>query len=333
MYLSVIGTRPQIMKVDFEWTADHKTIWTGQHYDYMMKDVFFQDVDIGGFDYELDTKNLITMIQRIRKIIRKEKPNAVLVYGDCRSTLAGAIAASDLDVPVVHIEAGMRAYRRDMPEERIRVMVDHMSSYRLCVDLESVDNLEREGLHINNAVVGNTMFDSFNTFCPIKKKENYHKYSYLSIHRQENADSAVRLENIFEALEESKEKFIFPIHPRTQKTIDKHDIDVPKNVEIIKPQGYRNNLHLISNARRVLTDSGGVQSEAYFMGVPCGVLRRETEWKGYVRDGWSVLVDDDATDIQKFLDKRFMLASPRPSMPHFGAKSRIKELIYTKYGT
>lgn len=332
MFISIIGTRPQLMKVNFKWGVNHKIVWTGQHYDFHMKSSIMKDLGVREFDYELNTKDLVTMIQRIRKVLREEKPRAVIVYGDCRSTLAGAIAASDLDIPIVHIEAGMRCYRKDMPEERIRVIVDHMSSLRLCTDLDSVDNLEEEGLRLDNVVVGNTMFDSFNQFCPIPKKGNYHEYSYLSIHRQENADSKIRLENIFEGIEETGEKFIFPAHPRTKKAIKKFKVEVPENVHIIDPLPYGDNLILISNARRILTDSGGVQSEAYFMGVPCGVLRKETEWSGYVDDGWSVILDDDPIEIERFMERRFALAAPRPHLPRFGAKQKIKDIILERYG-
>lgn len=330
-FISIIGTRPQIMKVDLGWNFNHKVIWTGQHYDHFMKDIFFDDMDIGGFDYELDTKDFVRMIQKTKAILKKEKPKVVIVYGDCRSTLAGAIAAHELNIPIAHVESGMRCFRKDMPEERIRVIVDHISSVLFCSDFRSVTNLEKEGIRKKVFYVGNTMFDTFNTFCPIKKSDDYQEHSYLSIHRQENADSHIRLENIFEGIEASKESFKFPAHPRIMKMIDKFKIELPKNIEVIKPLSYKKNLHLISNARRVLTDSGGVQNEAYWMGVPCGVLRHETEWKDFVEDGWSVLVNDDPVDIEKFMKRKFALASPRPHLPKFGAKKKIKTILHELY--
>tara|TARA_R100001530_G_scaffold13251_3_gene12274 strand:+ start:10686 stop:11690 length:1005 start_codon:yes stop_codon:yes gene_type:complete len=331
-FISVIGTRPQIMKVDLTWNVNHKVIWTGQHHDHFMKKIFFDDMDIAGFDYELDTTDLVRMIQRIRTILKKEKPKAVIVYGDCRSTLAGAIAAHELDIHIIHVEAGMRCYRRDMPEERIRTIVDHLSTVFFCTDYNAVKNLESEKLRENIYVVGNTMFDSFNTFCPMTKSKDYKEYSYLSIHRQENADSKIRLENIFEGIESCDEKFKFPIHPRVLKMMNEFNIKLPDNVHAIKPLSYKRNLNLISNAKKVLTDSGGVQNEAYWMGVPCGILRRETEWKGFVEDGWSVLVDDDPIDIERFMKRKFSSTVSRPNMPKFGAKKKIKNILHEIYG-
>lgn len=327
--ISVIGTRPQVCKLDKK--LEQKVIFTGQHFDKNMKDVFFSGLKIRKPDYECGETELAPMVTKIIKILKKERPDIVLVYGDCRSTLAGAIAASELNIPIGHIEAGMRCSRIDMPEEKNRIIVDHLSTYNFVTDSWAEQNLRDEHITKNVFLVGNVLFDTFNDICPIKKAKNHHKYSYLSIHRKENAESKVRLESIFEGLK-GKEKIIFPVHPRTKKAIEDFGIKVPSNIKMIEPQPYRKNAELISSSRCVLTDSGGVQNEAYWMGVPCGLLRRETEWKGSLQDGWVELLDANDLDIKTFLEKKFNLATPRPNLPVFGAKKMIREILQEIYG-
>lgn len=328
---TIVGTRPQYVKIDTKLPGQI-IINSGQHYDTLMKDVFMKEFGIKKFDYECGATDLVTMTRKIRAALRNEKPNAVLVYGDCRSTMAGAVAASDLDIPIVHVEAGMRSYRRDMPEERIRVAVDHMSHLLLTADQKSAENLEDEGIEDGVFIVGNTMFDTFNSVCPIKPSKDKGTYSYLSIHRQENKQSRVRLMNILEGIENSGEKFVWPLHPATAAVLEEFKIRVPANIELIDPVGYEENIKLVANAKRVLTDSGGVQNEAYWLGVPCGLLRKETEWMDFVVDGWSTCLDADPVDIEKWLRAKFNLARPRPHMPKFGAKKRIRQILEQFYG-
>lgn len=328
---TIVGTRPQYVKVDTKLPGQI-IINTGQHYDPSMKDIFMKEFGIKKFDYECSAVDLMTMIKRLREALKAERPTCALLYGDCRSTLAGAIAASDLSIPIVHVEAGMRAYNRSMPEERIRVAVDHMSHILLAPDQHSAENLEREGIEEGVFIVGNTMFDTFNDTCPLKPTKDKGTYSYLSIHREENKRSKVRLLNILEAIQNSGMKFVWPIHPATAKALEEMKIRIPHNVKLMEPVGYKHNIKLIANARRVLTDSGGVQNEAYWLGVPCGLLRKETEWVGFVEDGWSKLLDSDPLDIQSFLETRFNPGLARPHMPKFGAKQRIRQILKEIYG-
>ena len=327
--ITIIGSRPQMTKQDKE--LPQRIIYTGQHYDINMKDVFFKDLKLPKPDWDLNETKLPKMISGIWKILKKEKPQCVQVFGDCRSTLAGAIAAQDLNIPIVHVEAGMRCFRTDVPEERIRRMVDHASTVLFVPNLDAIVNLENE--HIREGVykIGNVMFDTFASLCPLKKGKDYKKYVYLSIHRQENTESKINLESIFEAIT-GKEKIIFPVHPRTRNAIKDFGIKIPKNVKMIEPASYKKNIQLISDAKKVLTDSGGVQNESYWMSVPCGVLRRQTEWMEQVKDGWSFLLGADKTSIEKFLTNSFKVDRKRTAMPTFGAKKRIRQILNEIYG-
>lgn len=328
--VSIIGTRPQCMKLDKK--LNQVIVDTGQHYsDGMRSKEFFKELDLPKPNYELKCRTLTSMLTKILAVLRKEKPSVVQVFGDTRSTLAGALAASELNIPIAHVEAGMRSYRADMPEERNRVVVDHLSSILLAPSVETIDNLDKERIRNNVHYVGNVMLDTFNDMCPLKKGKDHKKYSYLSIHRQENTESRIRLENIMEGLD-GDEKIIFPCHPRTRKALKNHKTIIPKNVEIIDPVSYKENIQLISDAKLVITDSGGVQNEAYWMGVPCAILRRETEWNGAVEDGWAYLVDADTLDIQQFMSQSYVLSSPRPHMPKYGAKRRVREILIETFG-
>lgn len=313
--MSIIGTRPQIMKIDKD--LPQKIIWTGQHWDECMKDVFFQELKMPKPDYELNSKSLGVMISKILAVLRKERPDLVLVYGDCRSTVAGAIAAEELGIPVGHVEAGVRCFNKSVPEERNRILVDHISKYHFVPDDKARENLAKEGIRDDVLVVGNVMLDTFGSMCPIKKKA-YGTYSYVSIHRQENITSAVRMEELFETLEGMDEKFIFPCHPHTRKQLKKLKVRIPDNFETIEPAPYRKNLELISNARRVITDSGGVQNESTWMNVPCGVYRNHNEW-----EGWIELLKDEV-DIKAFMDNHWR-KEKKAYLP--GAKANIRQLI------
>jgi len=315
MIMSIIGTRPQIMKIDKD--LPQKIIWTGQHYDECMKDVFFQDLKMPKPDYECGSKTLGSMISKITAILKKEQPDLVLVYGDCRSTVAGAIAASELGIPIGHVEAGVRCFNNGVPEERNRILVDHLSKYLFAPDDKARSNLAKEGIKDDVYVIGNVMFDTLTSMCPIKKKA-YHTYSYVSLHRQENITSAVRLQTLFDTLEEIDEKFIFPLHPNTAKQLKALKVRVPDNFDVISPASYKDNLSLISNARRVITDSGGVQNEAAWMFVPCGVYRNQNEWSGWIR-----LLRDEI-DIKDFMEKPWNVTREVP-LP--GAKANIRQLI------
>lgn len=321
--ISVVGTRPQILKLDKE--LKQKIIWTGQHYNTLLKDIFFKDLNLPRPDYECNERRIETMISKVRKILKKEKPDIVLVYGDCRSTLAGAIAAREERVPIAHIESGMRAFRREMPEEMYRRIIDNISQILFTPCEQATINLSLEGIREGVHEVGNVLFDTFSSMCPIPRSKDYKTYSYLTMHRDENVMSKIRMEGIFEGLSKAG-RVIFLVHPRTQKAIKQFEIKVPENIEVRDPVSYKNNLSLIANARKVYTDSGGVQNEAYWLKIPVVLFRKETEWVDAVHDGWVQLVDADPIDIEKSIQWK---PEQQPlHLPQYGAKERIRNILY-----
>jgi len=311
--LTVIGARPQFIKaapVSREIRKHFKEIivHTGQHYDENMSNIFFEELNIPKPDYNLNVgsgnhgEQTGNMLIKIEEVILKEKPDAVLVYGDTNSTLAGALAASKLLIPVIHVEAGLRSFNKAMPEEQNRVLTDHISDLLFCPTETAVKNLKREGVEKGVYNVGDVMFDSILYNIEIaKKKSNIlerlglkeKEYILVTIHRAENTNYKEKLTNIFNALKDSNEKIVLPLHPRTRKFINDYGIEVGQNIEIIDPVGYLDMIMLELTAKKILTDSGGVQKESYFLDVPCITMREETEWIETVEDGWNVLVGSD----------------------------------------
>ncbi|GAB6072767.1 UDP-N-acetylglucosamine 2-epimerase (non-hydrolyzing) [Venenivibrio stagnispumantis] len=301
-------------------------VHTGQHYDYNMSDVFFEELDLPKPDYYLGiggkSHGAMTgeMIIKLEEVMLKEKPDVVLVYGDTNSTLAGAIAASKLHIPIAHVEAGLRSFNMKMPEEINRVLTDRVSKWLFCPTDTAVENLKKEGfpfkLSTNNyqliSNVGDVMYDVALYYKQFAKKPlslfTIHYHSPLStitnhfilctIHREENTDNIERLKNIFEAIEEiSKEiPVILPLHPRTKKIIENNNIN-PKNVITIEPVSYLEMIWLLDNCKMVMTDSGGLQKEAYFFKKPCITLRDETEWVELVEIGANILAGAEKEKI------------------------------------
>ena len=251
------------------------------------------------------------MLVRIEEVLLEEKPNYVVVYGDTNSTLAGALAAVKLQILVAHVEAGLRSFNREMPEEHNRVVADHCADLLFCPTQTAVDNLAREGITSGVHLVGDTMYDAVLQFAAIAQKRStilddvdLEPKSYLltTIHRPYNTDIPENLRNIFQAFAEIGEVIVFPAHPRTSKKIAALEREssqklVPGNVKIIEPVGYLDMLVLEENARLILTDSGGMQKEAYFFEVPCITLRPETEWVETVESGWNVVAGADISAI------------------------------------
>lgn len=323
--LSIIGTRPNVLKIDKD--LPQQICWSGQHHSTLLKDVFFSGLEISKPHFELKETKLEKMIGKMRKIIRQEKPTCVLVYGDTRSSLAGAIAAKEEKVRIAHVEAGMRCYRPSMLEETNRVIIDHMSDVLFAATPSAVANLAREHLKDGVYLTGNVLFDTFGSQCPIKQTEDHGKYSYLTIHRQANLEKTI-LMDIFDGLA-GEEQIRFPIHPHTEKVLKQFKIKLPDNIIKLPPVSYIENLTLISNARMVVTDSGGVQCEAYWMRRPCLVLRKETEWTEYVEDGWIKLVGHDAIDIMKEMrsfDPHLLI---QKNYPEPGAKKKVREILWS----
>jgi len=315
--VTILGARPQFIKAGSvsREIAKHKEITeviihTGQHFDANMSDIFFNEMKIPKPDYNLNINGLghgaMTgqMLEKIEEVLLKEKPDWVMVYGDTNSTLAGALAASKLHIKIVHIEAGLRSFNMHMPEEINRILTDRISNILFCPTDTAVQNLVNEGyddLNINVVKSGDVMQDGamFYKDLAIKPKcDIQENYILCTIHRAENTDDEMRLRDIFEALNEigSEQQIILPLHPRTQKIVEKLNISTD-NLTIIEPIGYLEMVWLIDNCELVMTDSGGLQKEAFFFGKPCITLRDETEWVELVENGFNVLVGADGKKI------------------------------------
>lgn len=328
--ITVIGARPQFIKsAPFSdvFRKKHKeiVIHTGQHYDKNMSDIFFKELRIPEPDYHLGVGSgnhgfqTGRMLEKIEDIILKEKPDGLLVYGDTNSTLAGALAASKLHIPVFHVEAGLRSYHKRMPEEQNRVLTDHISDLLLCPTKTAVENLKKEGITKGVILTGDIMYDTVNRFIKLSnsryskdawleslKAENEvipsdlqeKEYYLATIHRAENTDDLKKLQIIFSAFEKLDKPVLIPLHPRTRKIIDKLNIKF-KNVTIINPVGYLLMLYLTANAYMIVTDSGGLQKEAYFLKTPCTTLRDQTEWVETLEYGWNMLSRIEVQTITK----------------------------------
>jgi UDP-GlcNAc3NAcA epimerase len=295
--ISIVGTRPQFLKLfpiikTFKLNnINHKIIHTGQHFDYEMSDELFHIFNIEKPDYILTRPNLqivstiANMMINIEKIIIDEKPTHIIVYGDCDSTLAAALVANKLKIYLIHIESGMRSYNKTMPEEINRILTDHISNLLLCSTLDCLDNLKKENIINNVYYVGNLQLELLEYCCKnynnedILLKYNIEKNNFglLTIHREYNTNEHM-LNNIFNEINNLKEKLIFPIHPRTKKIIENYNIIIPNNIILIKPVNYLNMTILERCCKYIITDSGGIQEEAWYLNKKCIVMRSETEW-------------------------------------------------------
>ncbi|AHF81262.1 non-hydrolyzing UDP-N-acetylglucosamine 2-epimerase [Thermococcus paralvinellae] len=321
--VTVVGARPQFIKMapvsrELRKYFDEIIVHTGQHYDYEMDRIFFEELSIPEPDYHLGVGSgshgyqTGEMLKKIEEVLIKEKPDLVLVYGDTNSTLAGALAAVKLHIKVAHVEAGLRSFDKRMPEEVNRVLTDHVSDYLFAPTETAVENLYNEGIRKGVYLTGDVMYDALLSNIKIAQKKSRileelglksKKYLLATVHRAENTDNRKNLENIIEAFIESNELIVFPAHPRTQKYLKAYNliekVKKAENILLINPVGYLDMLVLEENARKILTDSGGVQKEAYFLKVPCITLREKTEWVETVEDGWNILVGADKEKIIK----------------------------------
>jgi len=315
-----LGARPQFIKLApiakyLEKNHSHKIIHTGQHYDHNMNDVFFQNLHIMKPDYNLNigsgTHGYQTskMIEHIERILISEKPDMVLIYGDTNSTLAGAIATTKLEITMAHIEAGLRSFDKSMPEEINRVLSDHVSDILFCPTNTAISNLNNENIKDGVYLVGDVMVDVLKQNIDISIKiSNILRdldlvntdYFLATIHRQSNTDNYENLSNIVKALEKL-ENVVLPCHPRTKKMLINYGLfeKLNDNIKIIDPVGYFDMLVLQKNSKKILTDSGGIQKEAFILGVPCVTLRENTEWVETLHGGWNILVGPNK---QKIID-------------------------------
>ena len=319
-----MGARPQFIKAsaisrcikqEFSHQMTEIMIHTGQHYDTNMSDVFFEDLEISKPNYHLNiagrNHGVMTgrMMEGIEEVLMAEKPDMVLVYGDTNSTLAGALVASKLHIPVAHVEAGLRSFNRRMPEEVNRVLTDHISTHLCCPTMLAVNNLKLEGITKGVHQVGDVMYDVALYYANKAKSQSFilsqlnlshQKYVLVTCHRAENTDDKKRLEQILKALAEiaKESKVVFPIHPRTLKYIDEYQLrHYLHSICVIEPLPYLDLVALQQSAKVVLTDSGGIQKEAFFYQVPCITMRDETEWLETVDLGWNTLVGADMDKI------------------------------------
>lgn len=355
--ISVVGARPQFVKAAMvsRAIAEHNAdgvmpgveeilLHTGQHYDLNMSQVFFDRMDIPEPLYNLGVGSgphgemTGSMLIKIEAVLLEENPDWVLVYGDTNSTLAGALAAAKLHIPVAHVESGLRSYNRKMPEELNRVLTDRLSSCLLCPTKASVENLEKEGILSGVYEVGDVMYDAFLAFREIAREKSTvlsglelsaGEYCLATVHRQENTDDQRRLSGIFGAFDILAAEdcpFIVPLHPRTRKTLDSNTLDVCKNphVRIIDPVDYIDMIALESDACVILTDSGGIQKEALFAGVPCITLRDETEWVETVDLGWNRLTGADKDLIVNTFRDVISLELGNPPILYGGGKASQK---------
>jgi UDP-GlcNAc3NAcA epimerase len=317
--VTILGARPQFIKAGSisREIAKHKDIeevivHTGQHFDTNMSDIFFKEMKIPTPHYNLDINGLShgamtgQMLEKIEDILIKEKPDWVMVYGDTNSTLAGALSASKLHIRVAHIEAGLRSFNIKMPEEINRILTDRISNILFCPTSTAVNNLKNEGFDDFDCKIvnsGDVMYDGTLFYKELSKKPSCDisdDFILCTIHRAENTDDEFRLISIFEALHEiaKDRQVILPLHPRTKKIIENLNIDTD-NLTIINPVGYLEMVWLIKNCKLVMTDSGGLQKEAYFFKKPCITLRDETEWVELVDGGFNILVGADKDKIVK----------------------------------
>lgn len=335
--VTIVGARPQFVKAAPVSAAladaglRESIVHTGQHYDVRMSDVFFAELDIPsprfhlGIGSESHGRQTGRMLSAIEDVLLAERPDLVLVYGDTNSTLAGALAACKLGFPIAHVEAGLRSFNRSMPEEHNRVLTDHCSDHLFCPSDAAVRNLAAEGLKQGVKLTGDVMYDAMLRFMPLARRKSgiLHAlglrggaYHLATIHRPYNSDARATLCAVFEAFEVMDRPIVMPLHPRTAGRIEEFGISVPENVRLVPPVGYLDMLVLVSSAKIVFTDSGGVQKEACFAGVPCVTLRPETEWVETVDAGWNRL----AWGAADLIIRAATDAMSRPALPfhHYG---------------
>ena len=351
--LTIVGARPQFIKAAALSRALKKfpsiqevIIHTGQHYDPQMSDIFFSEMEIPTPNYSLGIGGLSQgamtgrMIEKIEEILLIEKPDWVLVFGDTNSTLAGAIAAVKLHIPIAHVEAGLRSYNRRMPEEINRSLTDQCAELLFAPSDESVNNLLREGiLSAKIYVAGDIMLDAVNYYLrkaeqasTIIKDLELDKFALATVHRAENTDSAEELRGIMQGLAKVSQSLpvIFPLHPRTEHAIQTHlpDFKFPETLRFIQPVGYFDMLSLQEKSSVILTDSGGIQKEAYWLDKPCITLRNETEWTELVEHGFNVLTGSSSHKIeQAFINSQ---TNPLPTRKNIYGDGHAAHFILSK---
>ena len=342
--ISVVGARPQFIKLAIlskELRENHNEIiiHTGQHYDDNMSRYFFEEMQIAKPDYNLNIgsgshgKQTAEMLIGLEDIFLHQKPDVVITFGDTNTTLATGLAATKLNIPVAHVEAGLRSHNREMPEEINRILTDHISDYLFAPTLTAMENIKSENLYGKPFLVGDVMYDSLLYYGKIAEQKSrilknlklkQKEYILLTLHRPYNVDNIQKLQNIFSALKQTKKIIVLPVHPRSRKMIERTNTIIPENISIIEPLGYLDFIFLQKHSEKIITDSGGIQKEAYLNGIPCITIRPETEWIETVKAGWNVLVGDKKDQL---IDNclHFKPSHNRPR--YFGDGNSSKKII------
>jgi UDP-N-acetylglucosamine 2-epimerase len=343
---TIVGARPQFIKcasvsrqIKTVKDIEEVIIHTGQHYDRNMSEIFFRELDIpepdlnlgiGSDSHAVQTARILTTLE---KILLELKPDWVLVYGDTNSTIAAALAAAKLNMKIAHVEAGLRSFNRRMPEEINRIVTDHVSDLLFAPTRNAVDLLAEEGLSDRCLLTGDVMKDSVLFYRKLAAERYkyrdiipFDKYYIATVHRQENTDDPERLNSIFKAFGRLDLPVVLPLHPRTVKLIS--GMEIHQNIRIIDPLGYLPMISLVSNADKVLTDSGGLQKEAYLLNKPCLTLRAETEWIETLDNGWNVLVDVDVDKIIEHSKRN----PDGPQGDHYGDGMAGKKIVEALLG-
>lgn len=322
--VTIIGARPQFIKASVlskiikrRNNIKETIVHTGQHFNALMSDIFFKDLDIPPPKYNLNISSLShgamtgRMIEDIEKVLKLETPDLVIVYGDTNSTLSGALASVKLNIPVIHIEAGLRSFNKKMPEEINRKVTDHISEYLFCPTIKSIENLKNEGITRNVEFVGDIMYDSFlinqkrAKKCIEATKLKRKEFCLLTLHRQENTENYEMVNEILNTINEISKEYnyttIFPMHPRISQFLEKNNCDLPKykNIFFTTPLSYLDMICLEVNSKLIFTDSGGIQKEAYWAETPCITLREETEWVELLETEMNVLTGMNSIKVKE----------------------------------
>ncbi len=342
--LTVVGARPQFVKAAAVGRVLRRShtevlVHTGQHYDREMSELFFEELNIPRPDYELGVGSgghgwqTGQMLIRLEEVLLRERPDWTLVYGDTNSTLAGALAAAKLGMPVAHVEAGLRSFNRTMPEEHNRVLADHCSDVLFCPTNNAADELRKEGVLRGVHVVGDVMYDAALQFSAVARERSTilarlgvqpKGYALATLHRPYNVDDPDRLGVVLDALQQLDLQVVFPVHPRTRARLAGRDVS---GLHVVDPVGYLDMLALEQNAGLILTDSGGVQKEAYFFAVPCITLRPETEWVETVAAGWNRLAWGDAKTLLATVNQPWPAEAPPPVFGDGRASEKIVAVL------
>ena len=331
---SIVGARPQFIKLaplssKLKGIHDEIIVHTGQHYDYAMSEKIFLDLGIRKPDIHLEIGSgshayqTAGMMTKLESVMINHKPDLVIVFGDTNSTLAGALTASKLKIPILHIEAGLRSFNKNMPEEINRIVTDHISKLLFAPTQTAIKNLINEGLESVSSLTGDIMVDTMNLNLKVAiqksqilsdLKLNRNQYSLLTLHRDYNVDSPLFLESILNQLGQLDDQIIFPIHPRTKKMLSA-SYNLPENIQLTEPLGYLDFIALENSSNRIITDSGGIQKEAYILKKICITIRTETEWIETIEEKWNLLISP--TD-QQIASKIETFITPKKQNPIFG---------------